>query len=317
MPRISRMVIDDETTVYHVMSRTALDGFPLGDIEKDFMLELIKRYSLLYFVEILGFCIMGNHFHILVKMIPEYKFTDEDIKKRYVEFYGDDRVFADELVPSLRAKLSNLSEFVREIKVGLARYYNKRHKRRGYFWGDRFKSVIVEKGETLINCLAYIDLNPLRAGIVNRPEDYRWNSLGYHVQTNNQGNFLSTDFGLKEFNPPPADKGLKSTKERIRRYRRYVYEAGALSRPDKMQAKVIDDKVVAKERKKGFEISRISRFRHRTRYFTDSGIIGSKEFVATNYQRFKHLFYSKHEKKPKPIKGLDGMYSLKRLSEII
>jgi hypothetical protein len=153
-------------------------------------------------------------------------------------------------------------------------------------------------------------LNPLRAGLVKRPEEYRWNSLGYHVQTNNRDNFLSTDFGLKEFN-------VKSKKERIRRYRRYIYEAGAIDRPDKMQAKVIDDKVVEKERKNEFEISRIRRFRYRTRYFTDSGIIGSKEFVFTNYQRFKHLFYSKHEKKPKPIKGLEGMYSLKRLSEII
>jgi REP element-mobilizing transposase RayT len=304
------MVIDDETTVYHVMSRTAIDGFPLGDIEKDFMLDLIRRYAVLYFVEILGLCIMGNHFHLLVKMFPEYKFSDQDIKKRYVSFYGDDREFTDGLIPSLRAKLSSLSEFVREIKVGFARYYNKRHHRRGYFWGDRFKSVIVDKGETLINCLAYIDLNPLRAGIVSRPEDYRWNSLGYHVQTNNRDNFLSTDFGLKEFN-------VNSEKERIRRYRRYVYEAGAISRPDKMQAKVIDDRVVAKERKKDFEISRINRFRYRTRYFTDSGIIGSKEFVSENYRRFKHLFYSKHEKKPKPIKGLEGMYSLKRLSEIV
>jgi hypothetical protein len=66
-----------------------------------------------------------------------------------------------------------------------------------------------------------------------------------------------------------------------------------------MQAKVIDDKVVAKERKKEFEISRINRFRYRTRYFTDSGIIGSKEFVAENYQRFKHLFCLKREKKTK------------------
>jgi hypothetical protein len=209
----------------------------------------------------------------------------------------------------LREKLSNLSEFVREIKVGFTRYYNQRHNRRGYFWGDRFKSVIVDKGETLVNCLAYIDLNPLRAGIVDRSEDYRWNSLGYHIQTQNKDHFLSTDFGLKELN-------AKSLKERIRRYRRYVYEAGALNRPDKMQVKVIDDKVLAKERKKEFEISRINRFRYRTRYFTDSGIIGSKEFVAANYQRFKHLFFSKHEKKPKPVKGLDGMYSLKRLSEI-
>jgi hypothetical protein len=53
MPRIPRMVIEDETTVYYVMSRTALDGFPLGDIEKDFMLDLIRRYSKLYLVEIL------------------------------------------------------------------------------------------------------------------------------------------------------------------------------------------------------------------------------------------------------------------------
>ena len=153
-------------------------------------------------------------------------------------------------------------------------------------------------------------MNPLRAGIVECPEDYRWSSLGYHIQTENKDRFLSTDFGLKGFN-------IKSKEERIRRYRRYVYEAGALNRPDKMQAQVIDAKVVAKERKKDFEISRISRFRHRTRYFTDSGIIGSKEFVAENFQRFKHLLHSKHEKKAKPIKGLYGMYSLKRLSKAI
>jgi hypothetical protein len=56
-------------------------------------------------------------------------------------------------IPSLRAKLSSLSEFIREIKVGCARYYNRRHDRRGYFWGDRFKSVIVDKGETLIKSI--------------------------------------------------------------------------------------------------------------------------------------------------------------------
>ena len=76
--------------------------------------------------------------------------------------------------------------------VGFARYYNRRHDRRGYFWGDRFKSVIVDKGETLVNCLAYIDLNPMRAGLVDRPEDYRWNSLGHHLQTENKDQFLYT-----------------------------------------------------------------------------------------------------------------------------
>ena len=308
MPRTQRLKISDESAVYHVMSRTALDGFPLGDVEKDFMLDLIKRYAALYFVDVLGFCIMGNHFHLLVKMFPDHRFTDEDIKKRYVVFYGDDRAFSYGQVPSMREKLSNLSEFVREIKVGFARYYNRHHSRRGYFWGDRFKSVIVEKGETLINCLAYIDLNPLRAGLVDRPEQYRWNSLGYHIQTGNKDNFLSLDFGLKEF-------GVLDAAERLKRYRRYVYEAGALDRSGKSGTGIIDDRVLEKERKNVFKLKRIQRFRYRTRYFTDSGIIGSKEFVSGNYRRFKDIFMSKRDKIPKPVAGLDGIYSLKRLLE--
>ncbi len=308
MPRTQRLIINDETAVYHVMSRTALDGFPWGDIEKDFMLDLIRRYATLYFVEILGFCLMGNHFHILVRMFPEYKFTDDDIKKRYVEFYGDERVFADGMIPSLRVKLSSLSEFMREIKVGFARFYNRQNNRRGYFWGDRFKSVIVENGETLINCLAYIDLNPLRAGLVQHPEQYRWNSLGYHIQTGNKDKFLSLDFGLEEF-------GVLDAKERQRGYRRYVYETGAVDRSEKRVTGVIDNSVLDKERNNDFKLKRVRRFRYRTRYFTDSGIIGTKEFVSLNYRRFKDIFMSKREKIPRAVAGLDGVFSLKRLAE--
>jgi hypothetical protein len=61
-----------------------------------------------------------------------------------------------------------------------------------------------------------------RAGIVQLPEDYRWNSLGYHIQTENKDRFVSTDFGLEEFNPPSADKCLKGEKERIRQYSAWV-----------------------------------------------------------------------------------------------
>ena len=160
----------------------------------------------------------------------------------------------------------------------------------------------------MINCLAYIDLNPQRAGLVERPEDYRWNSLGYHVQTGNKDKFLSLDFGLKEF-------GVVDTEERLKRYRQYVYEAGALDLPGKGQARVIDNDIVEHERKKSYEIGRADRFRYRTRYFTDSGIIGTKEFVSINYQRFKGVFMSKREKIPKLVSGLDGIYSLKRLAE--
>ena len=69
--------------------------------------------------------------------------------------------------------------------------------------------------------------------------------------------------------------------------------------------------------KQGLEFRNVDRFRYRTRYFTDSGIIGTKEFVSRVYQDFKGYFASTHEKRPKPVKGLESVYSLKRLSESI
>mgnify|MGYP001112911103 CR=1 FL=1 len=305
MPRIARMLIQEKEAVYHVMSYTALPGLPIGDVEKDYLLNLIKQLSKVYFVEMLGISLMSTHFHILARMHPDGEYSDEDVRKRYELFYGKDDVMSKEMMALYRERWSSLSEFVKDIKQRFARYYNKKHDRRGYFWGDRYKSVIVENGETLVNCLAYIDLNPVRAGIVKKPEDYRWNSIGYHFQTGNRDGFLSFDFGMKEF-------GVKNKKERLRLYKKYIYETGAV---DVTGGKVkISREVVEKERKKGFEITRADRFKQRTRYFTDSGIIGSKEFVQSTFQNFKHLFQTRNERVPRHVKGLDGIYSMKRLS---
>ncbi len=303
MPRIARLLRAGEQTIYHVMSRTALDGYPLKDAEKDYLATLIKGLGKLYFCEIMGYCIMGNHFHLLIKMLPESNFSDEDIKQRFGTYFGEKRFLTDDQIPFFREKYASLSEFVKEIKMGFSRFYNRRHYRRGFFWGDRFKSVIVEKGETLITCLAYIDLNTVRAGLVKRPEDYRWSSPGYHVQTGNKDNVLSLDFGLEEF-------GVLNEDERFRRYRRFVYETGAI---DSGKGAPIEAKTVAKERNRDFKITKTDLFKQRTRYFTDSGIKGSKEFVRENFQRFKHLFEVKNDRLPKRISGLSGMYSLKRL----
>ena len=124
---------------------------------------------------------------------------------------------------------------------------------------------------------------------------------------------LSTDFGLSEFAPSEIrcavtselhGADVKSDKTRMAYYRRFVYEKGVL-------IKEVED------RSKGLELHGVDRFRYRTRYFTDSGIIGTKEFVSRFYEAFKGHFSSKHEKRPKPIQGLNGIDSLKRLSETI
>ena len=97
---------------------------------------------------------------------------------------------------------------------------------------------------------------------------------------------------------------MKNFEERLKHYRKFVYEKGGVDG-------------VEKERGKGFEVTEIDGFRYRTRTFTDSGIIGSKVFVDRIYQQFKGPFSSKHEKRPKGIAGSAGIYSLQRLSEAI
>lgn len=143
MARIPRLVVTGEPAVYHVMSRTALDGFVLGDVEKDFLCDLIRKLSSVYFTEVLGFCVMGNHFHLLVRVHPGSEYDDEDIRRRFLRYYGKDsgREMSGGQIPLFREKWANISEYVKEIKQGFSRFYNRLHHRKGFFWGDRFTQL--------------------------------------------------------------------------------------------------------------------------------------------------------------------------------
>jgi hypothetical protein len=101
MARIPRLTIAGEPTVYHVISRTTLDGFVLGDVEKEYLLAFIQRLSGVYFTEVLGFCLMGNHFHLLVRMHLETEFSDDEIWTRFQRYYhaGSNRKLTDGQIP--------------------------------------------------------------------------------------------------------------------------------------------------------------------------------------------------------------------------
>ena len=304
MSRLPRFLRKDRTTVYHVVSRTALDGLPMKAEEKDYMLELIRKFSKVFFVDILGFCIMGNHLHLVCRVYPEEEASEEEVKRRIREFYGQDRYISARDIDYYRKRWTSLSELVKDIKQSFSKYYNRKHNRKGFFWGERFKSVIVQEGHTLVNLLAYVDLNPIRAGIVKRPEDYRWSSLGYHIQAGNKDDLLSLEFGLRDWDE-------HDSQEIVRKYREFVYETGAV---DAGKGAVIDQKVVNRERKRKYKMSRTKRFLYRNRYFTDAGIIGSKEFVGEVFDQVKHMLRSKNERRFKPVGGINGVYSMKRLT---
>ena len=134
MARIPRLLMGGEPAVYHLISRTALPGFPIGDVQKEHLVQFIHQLGRVYCAEVLGFCVLGTHFHLLVRMHPGSRYSDDEIRKRFQIYYGADtkRELLDGKIPLYREKWESLSEYVREIKQGFSRWYNKRHGRRGF-----------------------------------------------------------------------------------------------------------------------------------------------------------------------------------------
>ncbi len=267
------------------------------------LVKLLKQLVQVYFAELYGFCVMDNHFHLLVRMKDGADVDAADIAARFKLYHAGRRKYESPLEADLRRKWGSLSEFVKDLKQRFSRWYNRRYDKSGYFWSGRFKSVIVQPGVALVHTLAYIDLNPVRAGAAARPEDWRWCSLAYHVQRNNRGKLLSLDFGMELPQQPGKRRG------RLALYRRYVYEVGALPIPGK--AAIAED-VLQTEARRGFELPATERFCKRNRYFVDSVIIGSREFVTSVYGQTAALL-GPHKSPPVRIRGVSGLYSFRKL----
>ncbi len=244
---------------------------------------------------------MSNHFHLLVKSIPGEEYSDEEIIERLVNFYGKNKKEFEKNIRDYRLKLEDISEYMKSIKMTFTRWYNREKRRRGYFWGDRFKSVLVEKGEALLNMLAYIDLNPIRAGIVKKPEGYRWSSIGYYIGIGNKDNFLSIE---EEFGDMVGDRDF------LKFYRSFVYLAGGIEREPKGK---VSEEILENEEGREFSLGKRELFAKRIRYFTDGLVIGSKRFVKEAYNRFGGVIIKKKERRAHKTGIGEKIFSIRRL----
>jgi len=177
---------------------------------------------------------------------------------------------------ALRARMYDVSEFMKTFKQRFSIYYNANHDRRGAgtLWHDRFKSVLVEESESAqVTVAAYIDLNPVRAGVVEDPKDYRWSGYGEAVGRGGQAlNGICKLFCGMELN---KKKGLAQYRktlyyEGVRKLNEFT---GAVSKPG--FARAVTDKVLDE----GGELFVPQLLRCRVRYLTDGVIIGGKDYV--------------------------------------
>ena len=201
-----RFLVQGQRGVYHLMSRTSCGQFLLDAEAKRVFLDLLRKQAGFCGIEVLAYCVMDNHFHLLVA-VPDFADTatvsDAELLRRYRFLYGANCPASspspavlealllrdDEEAQALRARIlarmHDLPVFMRELKQRFGIWYNHRHGNKGTIWAKRFTSVVVEASrEAMTTVAAYIDLNPVRAELVTDPADYAFSSYGDAMRGN-------------------------------------------------------------------------------------------------------------------------------------
>lgn len=182
---------------YHVMSRCALQQFLLTDDIKEMFLKILRRAEVFSGTRVVNFCIMDNHFHLLVNVPSRKEVSDEELDERLNVLYGAEKVAkihkrwdlfrangapdaVEEERSAFRKRMYDLSEFMKTFKQRFSLWYCSNHGHiEGTIWQGAFHSVLVEGRHDALNAIsAYITLNPVRAGIVKDARDYAWSAYG-------------------------------------------------------------------------------------------------------------------------------------------
>jgi putative transposase len=183
--RQPRLKFTLESAYHHAMNRIAgpKDVYPFDDIDKEYFVQLIQELSRFFTLDILSYCIMGNHYHILLH--APIDMTDPiETAERHNAFYKkcphkiELKPDHTRRIETEALRMRDISEFIKILQQRFTCWFNKRHNRRGALWQGRFKNTILEGGQDLICCYKYVELNPVRAKLVYNPEDYRHSSWG-------------------------------------------------------------------------------------------------------------------------------------------
>jgi putative transposase len=197
MPRIARVVLPGHP--HHIVQR-GHNRQTVFAHEDDFAryLDDLRELKSVFDVKVFAFCLMTNHVHLL-------------------------------LAPSCAEGLGKL---MKTLAARMTRYRNKLEGRSGTLWESRYKSSVVQSDGYLLACSRYIELNPVRAGMVDRVEDYRWSSFGLRFTDNVQDDWLDVhscyeSLGLTQpgrqqayrafFDAPVADGELRLIRDALQR----------------------------------------------------------------------------------------------------
>ncbi|NCD32965.1 MAG: transposase, partial [Spartobacteria bacterium] len=247
-----REIIDyGESGTYHCISRCVRRAFLCGvdvwtgksyEYRRDWVRDRLKAMSEAFAVDILAFSVMSNHFHVVLRndVDREKGWTDDEVVRRWLNVFPKRHVTPDGVVYEtrpediaqilaeegrvsvLRDRLSDISWFMRSINEFIARKSNKEDECKGHFWEGRFKCQRLLDESAVLTCMAYVDLNPVRAKMAESLEDSVYTSVHERIEAEKvkmRGFFAGE---AKDLHGDECKKGNLAEKRRI------IHEKGSI-----------------------------------------------------------------------------------------
>lgn len=209
MPTPRKDQIDlNVTRSYHCISRCVRRAYLCGfdretqrqfDHRKQWLVDLMHQFSDIFAIGVCSYAIMSNHYHLVLYVNPDLaeSWSDQDIFHRWAALYptAQDENWSDlevdfsnlsdaqqQDIRKWRTRLFSISWFMRKLNESIARRANKEDMCTGHFWESRFKSQALLDESALLACMAYVDLNPIRAGMCHTPESSDFTSIQERLQ---------------------------------------------------------------------------------------------------------------------------------------
>jgi REP element-mobilizing transposase RayT len=337
---------DSETkqAIYHCVARVVDKRFAFGPDDKEQFRIYMRMMENFSGCRVLAYCVMCNHFHILLEVPPKPKvaLTDEQLLKRIGGLYSkafvatvakelaearavvaqglaaDGEAYVQRIHERFTYRMHDLSEFMKTLLQRFTRWHNARTKRRGNLWEETFKSVVVEDGLASKTMAAYIDLNPVRAGMVDDPGEYRWSSYGEAMGATGKSGAKAKAGLVRAIT---ADKGGEADARQwagkvSREYRMILLEEG-----EEITREVVNEQgervveVIKKGMKTPQVVSEMDRLtagqdvalrqmlRWKVRYFTDGAAVGSRAFVDGLFVECRERFGVKRKSGARKMRG--------------
>ncbi len=303
---------NDGESYYHLYTRMAFQRQILGDLEKNVLVAMMRKLALFCGLDILTYCVMDNHFHILVHVPERGDISTDELLVRYGYLYGSDKAkelrerwedlmknpgtayYAEAEMAALRRRMGDISTFMQALKHRFSIWYRHHHDdyKGGTIWDSRFGSTLIEGSNNALSAVAaYIDLNSVRGGIVDDPAEYAWSGYGSAMAGNKDSRK-----GLAMIYHPYCenDKEVYFTKKIAENYRQLLYIEGA---------DVIPTEDIEKTIASGGALPLAVMLRVYVRYFTRSMALGSEDFIEDVFREHRDLFGIKRKSGARRFKG--------------